>query len=115
MKNAVLALISIACLNLTPLKAADLPVSNPGDRFYGKITAIDHAQKSVTVHNNKQNMDARFRWSDQTTVISDRKAIQPTELKVGQSLMVSYVTENDLNKAQRITVRHPFKKGAPKQ
>ncbi len=109
MKNAVLAFLGLACLAITPLCAVEKTAA-VNDRFYGKITAVDHSQKSVTVHNKKQDQDARFQWDDKTTVISEKKSIQPAELKVGQSLMVSYITENNLNKAQRISVRRPFKK-----
>lgn len=109
MKNAVLAFLGLACLAASPLIAVEKTAAT-GERFYGKITAVDHAQKSVTVHNKKQDIDARFTWDDKTSVISEKKSVQPTELKVGQSLMVSYITENNLNKAQRISVRRPFKK-----
>lgn len=112
MKNIALALLSLACLAF-PVRAAEMMGAMPGatgERFYGKITGIDHNKQSVTVHNAKQNTDARFNWSDQTTIISDRKPIPATELKVGQSLVITYVTVNDLNHAKHINVRHPFKK-----
>ena len=113
MKNAFLTLVSLACLVTAPLlSAAPSSDGSSAERFYGKITAVDHGQKSVIVHNKKQKADARFRWSDETKIISEKKAVAPSELKVGQSLMVSYITENDLNKAQRITIRRPFKKAA---
>lgn len=108
MKNAVLSLIAVAAIAVSTLHAVEKTA--PNQRFYGKITSIDHNQKNVTVHNSKQDKDTRFQWNEQTTVISDRQPIAPTELKVGQSLMVSYITENDLNKAKRISVRRPFKK-----
>lgn len=111
MKNVACILASLICLAIPTLHAAD-PMSAAAPRFYGKITAIDHGQKSIVVHNKKQQSDARFVWNDQTKLIDKKKAIEPTQLQVGQSLIVSYVTENDLNKAKKITVTHPFKKKA---
>lgn len=102
MKKSVLVFLSIACLVSGIVSAAE--------RFYGKITSIDQSQKQITVHNTRQQVDQNFQWDDQTGVMFNKKSITPTELKIGQSLMVSYVTENDLNKARRIMVRTPFKK-----
>ncbi len=110
MKKVALAIAGLTCLVVASLKAAEPISSMPGERFYGKIAAIDVAKKNLTVRNKKQQLDAHFQWNDQTTVLSDSKEVKPTELKIGQSLIVSYVTENDINKAQRITVTHPFKK-----
>lgn len=113
MKNIVLAFACLISLLSGPLKAAETSDKSGGDRFYGKITAIDYSQKNVTVHNKKKNMDERFQWSEQTKVTSNKKSIPVTELKIGQSLAVAYITENDLNKANKITVRQPFKKSQP--
>lgn len=104
MKRNTLAFLSLVCL------ASNLGLA--AEKYYGKITSIDHSQKNVTVHNTKQKSDANFKWDEKTGMTSNKKAIAPTELKVGQSLIVSYVTENDLNKAKKITVRTPFKKAA---
>ena len=90
-------------------------VSQAADRFYGKITSIDHAKKSLVVHNKKQQLDTKFNWDNQTNVTMNKQAISPEQLLVGQSLMVSYISENDLNRAQKISVRTPFKKSAQNQ
>lgn len=113
MKKALFTLACLVSLITGHIHAAETTEKSAGDRFYGKITAIDHSQKNVTVHNKKQKIDAKFQWSDQTTVVSNKKPIPVTELKVGQSLMVAYITENDLNRAKRISVRQPFKKAQP--
>jgi hypothetical protein len=80
------------------------------DKFYGKISAVNQAQKNVTVHNAKQNVDSQFQWDNDTSVKMNKKAIAPTELTVGQSVYVAFVTENDKKKATYIGVRTPFKK-----
>lgn len=114
MKRSVLALLSIACLISGVASAADKMVGagSSAEKFYGKITSIDHAQKNLTAHNARRQVDADFKWDDQTGLTFNKKPIAPTELKVGQSLMISYISENDLNKATRIMVRTPFKKKA---
>jgi hypothetical protein len=81
-------------------------------RFYGKIVSVDQAQRSLTVHNAKQKADATFRWDDKTGMTSNKKPIPASELKVGQSLIVSYVAQDDVNHAMKITVRTPFRKNA---
>ncbi|MCG3205891.1 MAG: hypothetical protein KCHDKBKB_02614 [Elusimicrobia bacterium] len=114
MKKFILTLVSLGIFATNLIQAAEKPAAFSGaDRFYGKITAIDHNQKNLTVHNTKQKMDARFEWSDQTAFISKKKPISVTELKVGQSLIVGYVTENNTHLAQRVTLREPFKKNQP--
>jgi hypothetical protein len=80
------------------------------ERFYGKITSINHNQKEFTVHNNKKNADATFQWDEATQVSMNKKSMATSELKVGQFLMVSFVSDNNLNKAQKVSVRTPFKK-----
>jgi hypothetical protein len=110
MKKHVLTFLSLILLSSGFVQAVEPMAAAAAERFYGKITSIDPSQKSLTVRNKKKNMDSRFQWTDQTTFTNDRKSIAPSELKVGESLIVSYVTENDLNKAKKITVKHPFKK-----
>jgi len=89
--------------------------AEPKTRFYGKIVSVDQARHSVIVHNAKQKADATFRWDEKTGMMFDDKAIAPADLKVGQSLIVSYVTQDDINRATKITVRTPFKKKTPAQ
>lgn len=113
MKKVVLVFACLASLFSGALHAAESSNKPELNRFYGKISAIDYSQKNVTVHNKKKNVDERFSWSDQTKVTSNKKEVPFTELKVGQSLAVGYFTENDLNKAQRISIRTPFKKSQP--
>ena len=110
MKKALFVLACLVSLIHGAAVAAEPSEAGAADRFYGKITAIDHNQRNLTVHNKKQKMDAQFQWNQQTAMVFNKKAIPATELKVGQSLIVSYVTENDLNQAKKITVRTPFKK-----
>lgn len=111
MKKRIISLISLSLFAVSFARGAD-KVENPNQRFYGKITAINAAQKNFTVHNGKRDADETFQWDDKTGVTANKKSIAPAELKVGQFLMVSYVTENDRNKAEKISVRTPFKKSA---
>ncbi len=109
MKKLILPILTIA---LFWTVAAAEKTGTPAMRFYGKITAINTAQKNVTVHNQRQDMDAVFQWNDGTDVRLNKKDINATDLKVGQSLMVSYTTEGNANVAKLISVRTPFKKSA---
>jgi hypothetical protein len=83
-----------------------------GQRFYGKITAVDREHHQLTVHNAKQKTDASFQWDDKTSVTQNKQATSASDLKVGQSLIVSYLTQDDVNRATRIAVRTPFKRAA---
>lgn len=110
MKKLLLAALSLIVLALPALHAAESASSK--EKFYGKITAINQAQKNLTVHNNKQDTDSQFHWDDQTSVKSNKNVISPMELTVGQSVYVAFVTANDKKKATYIGVRTPFKKAA---
>ena len=89
--------------------------AEPQSRFYGKIVSVDSSQRNLTVHNFKQKSDLTFRWDDKTGMTFNNRAIAATDLKVGQSLMISYVTRDDVNQATKISVRTPFKKSAKSQ
>ncbi len=108
MKKLLPAVLSLLVLSLPVLHAAESAASK--EKFYGKITAINQAQKNITVHNAKQDMDEQFQWDNQTGVKANKKPITPMELTVGQSIYVAYVMENDKKKATYIGVRTPFKK-----
>jgi hypothetical protein len=107
MKKLLVSLFAIALLagNVAAEKSAE-----PRNRFYGKVVSVDAAKHALTVHNAKQKVEATFKWDDSTGVMSNKKSIAPSDLKVGQSLIVSYVTQEDVNRATKITVRSPFKK-----
>ena len=76
-------------------------------RFYGKITNVTNDQSSITVHNQKKNEDGTFQLSDETRITENKQSVSPQELKVGQSLVVYYVSENNIARAKRIAVRLP--------
>lgn len=86
--------------------------AEPRTRFYGKIISVDASAHALTVHNAKEKSDATFRWDEKTGMTFNDKTIAPSDLKIGQSLIVSYVTQDDINRATKITVRTPFKKKA---
>jgi hypothetical protein len=109
MKKQLIPLFTLFYLALGLAHAAE-KVQTPAERFYGKIVSIDPSQRFLTVHNNRQKQDAMFQWDGETGITLNREPIKPSDLKIGQSLIVSYVAENDVNKAKRITVRTPFKK-----
>ena len=83
--------------------------SSSKQRYYGKVTAINLAQKNLTVHNKRQKSDAVFLWNEETGITLNKERVSPNDLQVGQSLMVSYVMENNANLAKRISIRTPFK------
>lgn len=110
MKKLLPAALSLILLALPALHAEES--ASTKEKFYGKITAINQAQKNFTVHNTKQELDAQFHWDDQTAVKSNKKQITPMELTVGQSVYVAFVSQNDKKKATYVGVRTPFKKAA---
>lgn len=107
-------LISLFAVTILAGGAVAEKSSEPQSRFYGKIVSVDAAQHNMTVHNYKKKADVKFRWDDATPVTFNNRSIAASELKVGQSLMISYVTKDDTNQATKIAVRTPFKKSTQK-
>ncbi|MFN0116750.1 MAG: hypothetical protein ACKVQC_00465 [Elusimicrobiota bacterium] len=103
-KVALIALFFTGLISPAIVKAVDA-VPSTMFRFYGKITAINNNDHIITVHNKKQKLDAKFNLDDQTSIVSAKKMVPQSELKVGQSLIVSYFAENNQNKAKKITIR----------
>lgn len=102
-------MLIIALINAMPARAIEGKTGT--EKFYGKITKVDMDRKMVSVYNKKRDTESSFLWDHSTSFINQKKPIQPGELRIGQSLIVSYVMNNDINKATRITVRPtPFKK-----
>ncbi len=83
-----------------------------GQRFYGKIVSIDSGHHNFVVHNAKQKVDAGFQWNESTAITQNKKQANAGDLKVGQSLIVSYVADADVNRATKISVRTPFKRAS---
>jgi hypothetical protein len=108
--------IVVTCALLALTASASFAASKSSDaesslRFYGKITNVNASEGSLTVHNKRKNENATFKLGDDTRVTENKQSISPNELKVGQSLVVYYVSENDISRARRISVRNPnFKK-----
>ena len=109
MKKLMISLFAVAVL--TGGAFAEKSVESQS-RFYGKIVSVDPSQHNLTVHNYKKKSDVTFRWDDKTGMTFNNRAIAATDLKVGQSLMISFVTRDDVNQATKISVRTPFKKSA---
>src|SRR5688572_18233642 len=104
MKNALAVILSLATLSFAwPALAATTPSS--AERFYGKIVSVDVANKNLTVHNKRQDLDATFHWDTETAMVFNKKDISASELKVGQFLVISYAMDNNKYKAKRISVR----------
>ncbi len=93
------------------LSFASTKSSGKSLQFFGTITNVNAEQNNITVHNKKKNADTTFQLSDETRITRNKASISPHELKVGESLAVYYVSENDIARAQRISVRtNNFKK-----
>jgi acyl CoA:acetate/3-ketoacid CoA transferase alpha subunit len=107
MNRITMALIAALLLSSTTGLQAVEKKAKAGNRFFGKITAIDVQSKTVTVHNQKNKKDRVFNWNDETAITLRKQPMQPSELAVGQSLIVSYKKEGEGYVARKITVREP--------
>ena len=83
--------------------AAPKSDTTKSSRFYGKLTSVN--ERNITVHNAKKNEDGTFQMSEDTRITKNKQDISPKELKMGESLVVYYVSENDIARARRISVR----------
>ena len=77
------------------LAAMKIPGDQPGYGSFNRLADLSELQLKALV-----------------TGLAARSDLTGSDLKVGQSLIVSYVTQDDVNRATRITVRTPFKKAA---
>lgn len=109
MKKLIL-LLQVVSLMLPAALNAETVKKATAERFWGKVTSLDTAKKAITLHNRKKNVDERFNWNEQTEFVAKKQQIQPTELKDGQVLMVSYEKAGEVNMAKRVVVMNPFKK-----
>lgn len=109
MKRIIAPLFGVVMLLSGVASAEGKPASQ---RFYGKVVSVDAARRNVAVHNTRQKLDASFQWDEKTRVIQNKKPVSASDLKVGQSLVVSYIADANVNRATRITVRTPFKRAA---
>ncbi len=113
MRKALICLSFAGALAAHSILAA--PVADKAvvgnSRFWGKITAVDPAQKTLTVFNRKRQETAKFSWSPETEFTNDKNPMQPNDLAIGQFLMVAYQGEGDKRVAAEVAVRStPFKK-----
>jgi non-ribosomal peptide synthetase component F len=67
---------------------------------HGAITAMDATAKTVTIKDT-------YNVSDSTKITDGGKAITMGDLKVGDTIYVTYTKNGDKNDASRITVSHP--------
>jgi len=109
MKKYLIPAIVLAVFSMGLVQAKETKTSNL-ERFYGKIIDVNLNKKMVTAYNKKRKQETDFRWNNETKVIHKKKAFDPKKFKVDQYLIISYVTENDVNLAKRITVRVPYKR-----
>lgn len=70
---------------------------------HGAITAVDATAMTVTVKDT-------YTATDATKVTDSGKAIKFGDLKVGDTIYVTYTKNGDKNDASKITVSHPKKK-----
>lgn len=92
-----------------PSNAAEAKKST-SERFYGKITTIDVASKSFSIHNKTRKLDAVFAWNENTQFVANKQAIPANQLKIGDFLMVSYRDENGVKAANKVVLRTNFGK-----
>lgn len=67
---------------------------------HGAITAVDATAKTVTIKDT-------YTTSDTTKITDGGKAITLGDLKVGDTIYVTYAKNGDKNDASKITVSHP--------
>jgi hypothetical protein len=67
---------------------------------HGAITAMDATAKTVTIKDT-------YNVSDSTKITDGGKAITMGDLKVGDTIYVTYTKNGDKNDASKITVSHP--------
>lgn len=106
---------TLVCLALFVSVAAPsfaaAPEAADASRFWGKITQVNAAQKTLTVFNRKRQESATFAWNQTTSFTNDNQPMQPQNLAIGQFLMVAYQKEGDHRLASLVAVRGaPFKK-----
>jgi hypothetical protein len=71
-----------------------------GSHAHGAITAMDATAKTVTVKDT-------YNVSDTTKITDGGKAIMMSDLKVGDTIYVTYMKNGDKMDASKITVSHP--------
>jgi hypothetical protein len=110
MKTTLATLLLVGFVTLAGAQAQ----KSGGEKFYGKITAIDTAGKSLSVHNKTRNADATFAWTDKTEFISSKQPISASQLKAGDFLVVSFRDVSGIKEAQKVVLRANFgkKKGS---
>ncbi len=114
MKKICVSILALVFLSVPLIQGAEKK-SESLDKFYGKITNINPETKSLTVHNQKRKQDADFRWDESTKILMKKNSVQANQLSVGQSLIVGYVVDADVNRAKRITVRPPLSRNKKKK
>ena len=112
--KALLPSVVVCLFLVSVVRATD---ANPSaEKFFGKITLVNPAAKSLAVHNKKRDSEMQFSWDAQTEFASGNKeTIQPSSLAVGQYVAVSYINEGAINKATKVALRPlPFRKKSAK-
>src|SRR5262245_53046483 len=104
MKKLSLFLVGAILLSMRIATAATVPSDNLV-KFYGKIKTVDVGQKNLTLHNNKKNADMSFNWDDQTQMLYRKNPIKPSDFKVGQFIVISYLPNGSTNQAKTIVLR----------
>ena len=81
-------------------------MATASERFYEKIVSIDLNAKNLTVHNNRQQIDSKFQWNEQTGMSFNKKPISAGDLKVGQTVGVAgELTESGEIVAKKIEIK----------
>ncbi len=101
MKTALAALLLASFVTLAGAQTQKMT----GEKFYGKVTSIDAAAKTFSLHNKTRKTDATFAWSESTKFIASKQPIAASQLKAGDFLTVSYTEANGKKEAQRVVLR----------
>jgi len=109
MKKSLLALIGLSLFSIGLVQAKPT-TSRSTEKFYGKIVNVDAKNKTVTVFNKKRKLEEGFKWDKETNFRHKKQAYDPANLAIDQYLIISFVQENNINLAKRITVRVPYKR-----
>ncbi|MCB4757418.1 MAG: hypothetical protein LHV69_10390 [Elusimicrobia bacterium] len=77
------------------------------EKFYGRVSAVEPAAQTLVATNKKHQLEESFTWDERTKMTYKQKPILPSELKVGQYVVISYILEQNQNKAKKIVLRDP--------
>jgi len=109
MRKTVLTLMGALFL-FSPIVQAERIQLKDVDKYYGNLTAVNHDDHELTAFNKRKKKEGLFNWDDKTQFIYNKKPIDASTLKIGQSLIIYYTNIKGENKIHRLTVRKTRKR-----